>query len=73
MNYSPIFIVAVPVLIIAAAAGWHWSSRKPKRGLKSWLFSDKPEDISLRSADNLRLLGEDQLRSYEDENEEEDE
>lgn len=40
-------------------------TRRVAPNRKTWLFSKDPADIALRSADNLRLLSEAQLREYE--------
>lgn len=68
MDLTPILITAVPILIVGVVA-WSQSKSPYKKRIKSWLFSENPEDISLRSADNLRILSEDQLKAYEEEGE----
>lgn len=72
-DYWPaLFIAVVPVLILVRGI---WRGRSPKdrddsdpwRGeRKHVLFSNDPEDITVRSADNYRLLSETQLDAYED-------
>ena len=59
-------VFLVLALVLCAARLWRTSGSRTKNvPAKSYLFSDAAEDITIRSADNLRLLSDAQLRAYE--------
>lgn len=61
-----LFTIAITLAAgLLAAALRHALTRPRRRTTNTWLFSQDATQISLRSADNLRLLNDDQLRDYE--------
>ena len=63
---SGLIVLALTAILGAIYGALQWRAGIPQQSnRRTQLFSDDPRDITLRSADNLRLLNEDQLRSYE--------
>ena len=63
MKFLLVIVLIVLVLLVAAR------SRRARRGTGAYggkLFSADPRELWLRSADNVRLLSEEQLRAYEE-------
>lgn len=69
-----LFSIAVATAGLAATAATRLGRRDdgsdPPQSRPGKLFSTEPEAINLRSADNLRLLSEAQLRAYEEDSSE---
>lgn len=63
MKFGLVIVLIVLALLFAAR------SRRARRGTGAYggkLFSTDPRELWLRSADNVRLLSEEQLRTYEE-------